>query len=100
MHVAVFHSLAEVLQPDLDEEPADHPQTSTAVDLKCFGKQVEETQTQEEGASESEEQGQLTSQACADRFPEGGAHHGDQEQDESRRHAVWASRMSRGLDSA
>lgn len=90
MHVAVLHPLAQVLQPDLDEKPPNDPQTGTAVGFEGFGKQMEETQAKEERSTESEQQGQLTAEAVAHGLSQGGAHHGDEEQDQSGGHAMRA----------
>ena len=56
VHVPVFHALAQVFQPDLNQETRNHPLSGHGIHGKSFGEQVQEAQSEQEGAAESEQQ--------------------------------------------
>ena len=97
MDMAVFHALAQVLQPDLDEEAPDDPESSATIRREGLWKKVEKTEAEQEGSAEGQEQGKLTAQAVPHGFSHGGAEDGDEKQGKSGHHEAWAYRMSRGL---
>ena len=95
--MAVLHTLAEVLKPDLKEKADDDPTPGTAVHGERFGKQMEEAQPQKECPSESQQQRQLLLETRPNPFAEQASDQGDQYQSDSCRHDLVAKRMSLGV---
>jgi hypothetical protein len=59
MNMSMLHSLAEVLQPDLEQEPDDDPLTRAAVHGECFWQQVQEAQPQKKSTTKGQNQRHL-----------------------------------------
>ena len=59
MDVAVFHAFAQILQPDLNQEPSYDPEPSMGIGGKGFRQEVQKAQPEQKGPAECQKQGQI-----------------------------------------